>query len=487
MPPFPTSPDEGRGAFLQAIVDALPLAVFAKDYATGVGVFVAWNKRAEELWGLASADVLGRSDFDFFPAEQAEFFLAKDRETLDSGQLVYIAQEPVDSPTVGRRFVRTWKVPLTFGARPYLLGLSLDITEQLGTDRALAESREQLNVVFEVCPVPMLMIAADGRVSAANASANAAFHVGTHGLQGDMLSELVPRGLPLEYSDSDDKMRFPDAGDVTVRRPDGSVFRAEVGLARLSDGPDRSTLAVVHDVTEREDRMRRLRISNADLEQFAHVASHDLREPLRVVASYSELLARQAGDKLDDKERRYLHHILDGSQRMQRLVTDLLTYSRLTTEAKAREWVDSQAVLDGALLDLSVAIAEAGARIDVAPLPMVVADGQQLRRVFQNLVANAITYRRAEAPRVEVSVSEIDGGWQFAVRDNGIGIAEEHFDRIFHMFKRLHGPSDFRGTGVGLAIVSKVVERHGGRIWVKSHEGAGSTFYFTLVTAHEGG
>jgi len=224
-----------------------------------------------------------------------------------------------------------------------------------------------------------------------------------------------------------------------------------------------------------------LRDSNAELEQFAYVASHDLQEPLRMVASFTQLLAKRYQGKLDQDADEFIGFAVDGATRMQALINDLLAYSRVGTRGRPLAPTDGTAALQEARSNLTAALAESGAVVTHDPLPTVLADERQLVQLFQNLIANAVKFRGPEAPRIHVSAGPQDGGWIFAVRDNGIGIAKEHQDRIFTIFQRLHPRAEYSGTGIGLALCKKIVERHGGRIWVESEVGRGSTFYFNLT------
>jgi light-regulated signal transduction histidine kinase (bacteriophytochrome) len=228
------------------------------------------------------------------------------------------------------------------------------------------------------------------------------------------------------------------------------------------------------------EKTEKLARSNEDLEQFAYVASHDLQEPLRMVTSYVQLLARRYESKLDADANEFIGFAVDGAVRMRKLINDLLAYSRVGTEGKELSPTDPEAVLAQSISDLSVAIEENGVLVTHDPLPTVMADRPQLGQLFQNLIGNAIKFRSGEPPRVHISASRNGNGWVFSVRDNGIGIAPEYSERIFIIFQRLHGRQEYPGTGIGLAICKKIVERHGGRIWVKSDPGQGATFYFIL-------
>ena len=229
-----------------------------------------------------------------------------------------------------------------------------------------------------------------------------------------------------------------------------------------------------------EQRSQELARSNGELEQFAYVASHDLQEPLRMVGSYLQLIASRYHDKLDADANQFIEFAVDGAKRMQALINDLLTYSRIGTRVEPFASVDCTALLKTVLRSLQVAIEESAAQISCDPLPSVIGDATQLAQLFQNLIANAIKFRRSQAPAIHIGVEEKNGAWQFSVQDNGIGIAPEYFDRIFVLFQRLHGRAAYPGTGMGLAICKKIVERHGGTIWLKSEAGSGSTFFFII-------
>lgn len=251
-----------------------------------------------------------------------------------------------------------------------------------------------------------------------------------------------------------------------------------------SDGP--CLLGMGVEVSERHAMEEALKRSNADLEDFAYAISHDLQEPLRMISSYLSLLRRRYEGKIDREADDFIAFAVDGSHRMHQMIHDLLEYSRVSSRGAELRPVDSGEVLQAACDNLVRAIADNGATVDAVPLPVVMADGSQLMRLFQNLVGNAIKYRDAgRNPKVSVTASRTDGEWRFAVADNGIGIDAKYYDRIFRVFQRLHSRAEFPGTGIGLAVCKRIVERHGGRIWLESTPGEGSTFYFTLPAPGE--
>jgi PAS domain S-box-containing protein len=272
------------------------------------------------------------------------------------------------------------------------------------------------------------------------------------------------------------------------RNLDGGV-RIEINGSPLKDKDGKLCGGVVafRDITERkrseqerERYVRELQRSNAELEQFAYVASHDLQEPLRMVASYTEILGERYRGKLDADADRYIGYAVDGAQRMQRLILDLLAYARVSSQAKPLAPTDSGNALAAVLAGMRGAISDSHAQIIYADLPIIMADQGQLEQVFQNLINNAIKFRGKRAPRVEISAQLKGDDWTFSVKDSGIGMDMESAGRIFEMFQRLHTREEYEGTGIGLAIAKRIVERHGGRIWCESAPDMGSTFCFTM-------
>jgi light-regulated signal transduction histidine kinase (bacteriophytochrome) len=231
---------------------------------------------------------------------------------------------------------------------------------------------------------------------------------------------------------------------------------------------------------ERLQAERELKRSNEELERFAYVASHDLQEPLRMVGNYVQLLGKRYKGKLDADADDFIGFALDGALRMQRLIEDLLAYARVSSRGAEPAPTDANAALGHALASLKLATEEAQATVTHDPLPVVPADQSQLEHVFLNLIGNALKFRGSDRPVIHVTAAQRDSEWLFSVSDNGIGIEPQHFDRIFVIFQRLHGREAYPGTGIGLAITKRIIDRHRGRIWVESRPGQGSTFRFTL-------
>jgi light-regulated signal transduction histidine kinase (bacteriophytochrome) len=282
------------------------------------------------------------------------------------------------------------------------------------------------------------------------------------------------------YADRMAGKEVPSIYEMALIRKDGITVPVEVNATFINYEGRPADLVVIRDITERKRAEEELRRSNQELEHFAYIASHDLQEPLRMVSSYTQLLAQRYKDKLDADADEFIHYVEDGVSRMRALINGLLVYSRVGTSGAAFELTDCEAAFDCALTNLQVAVDESGAVITHHPLPVVMADASQLTQVFQNLIGNAIKFCNQELPRIHVAAEPRGNEWLFSIRDNGIGIDPQYHDRIFDMSQRLHSRTEYPGTGLGLAICDKVVKRHGGRIWVESQTGKGATFYFTI-------
>jgi light-regulated signal transduction histidine kinase (bacteriophytochrome) len=276
--------------------------------------------------------------------------------------------------------------------------------------------------------------------------------------------------------------------ELTAMRKGGEVLPVEISVVRLGDAEPPVFAGFVRDLSDIKRaehalvaRAEQLARSNEELEQFAYVASHDLQEPLRMIASYVGLLEKRYRGQLDERADKYIHYAVDGAKRMQQLIDDVLTYSRVASRGMELRPVDLGPVVRDVLTILSAQIEETSAQVEVGPLPTVAGDASQLRQLFQNLLGNALKFVGDEPPRVSIDAHPEDGAWVVRVQDNGIGIEPQYFDRIFGVFQRLHERERYAGSGIGLAIAKKILDRHRGRIWLESGVGSGTTFMIRLL------
>jgi PAS domain S-box-containing protein len=459
------------------------------------GRFMRVNSRLCEMFGCAEAELVGRSVKDVSHPE--------DRDIVD-GPRARLAQGRTDSVHVEKRYVRKggsvfWAslaIALERDAegRPlYAISVLDDITGRKQAEAALRENEERFRKSFELASSGVAHVSLDGRFLRVNRRLTE--------ILGYTESELIGRSVK-EVSHPEDR-DVTDAQRALVRagqresvrfekrylKKGGAPVWVSLGVALMRDaaGAPQYEIAMFDDITERKqaevalrEAHEELKRSNSELEQFAYVASHDLQEPLRMVSSYTQLLGRRYHDKLDADAREFMGYIVDGAARMKQLIEDLLAYSRVGTKSRDFKPVDLERPLRRALANLKAAIEESRAAVSFDPLPTLPADEGQLAQVLQNLMGNALKFRSEAAPRIHVAANEREAEWEIAVRDNGIGIEPQYFERIFMVFQRLHNKGEYPGTGIGLAIVKKVVERHGGRVRVESTPGEGSAFIFTL-------
>jgi PAS domain S-box-containing protein len=349
---------------------------------------------------------------------------------------------------------------------------------------ALSESEERFRRMVDVSPLPLVLTRrSDGVVVYINAAAARTFAISQE--------EAVNHVAPDYWTEPADRARVMDllAADnplvnyeVTLKRRTGERFTALISAAFVTFGGENLILTGVLDITERKRLEEDYARSNRDLEQFSYAVSHDLQEPLRMVSSYLTLLDRRYHDRLDGEAHEFIAFAVDGAQRMSRMITDLLEYSRINRRGSRFEPVALEQVLAEAMTNLSTAVAACGAEVTAEPLPTITGDPSQLMRVFQNLIGNALKYRKPDAaPHVRISAEQRDGDWVISVTDDGIGIDPAVTARLFQVFQRLHPRGAYEGTGIGLALCRRILERHGGRIWVDSAgEGQGCTFRFAI-------
>lgn len=431
-------------------------------------------------------------------AEKAQAIADGIRAVLAGSAEAFDLEYACHSPTENRWFHAT-VARLAWTGPPHVVVTHVDVTGYLRDQSLQLESEAHNRAILQNVIDAIVTINADGTIVMVNAAATRMFGYDADELIGRNVTMLMPPSEAVRHSEH--LMQYRQRGtprilgigrEVTARRRDGHEFPVWLTVTEAAL-PDRTMfVGLLRDLTEqkaaeksRQRQARALALSNAELEQFAYVASHDLQEPLRMVTSYLQLLEHRYGDKLDKDAHEFIQFSIDGAARMRQLINDMLTVSRVTTSGKSFEAADTEAALSAAKANLRLVIDETHTTVTHDPLPLVRADPTQMVQLFQNLLSNAMKFRREDPAKIHVSYRREAERHRFGVTDNGIGIDARYFERIFMMFQRLHSRADYPGTGVGLAVCRKIVERHGGRIWVESEPGRGSTFWFTIPA--EGG
>jgi PAS domain S-box-containing protein len=462
-------------------------AIFMIDPA---GRVLSWNAGAERIKGYTAAEIIGQNFACFFSAEDIE--RGRPREIL---RLTAAAgrheEQGMRTRKDGSRFLASFTITALRDPAGNLLGFA-ELSHDLSVSIA---SEAKYRGLLEAAPDAMVVVNEDEKIVLLNFQAENQFGYSRDELVSQPLKNIIPEGFA-ERLIADGTRSAADALaqqigtgiELLGRRKDGNEFPIEIMLSPLKSAGGILVTAAIRDISERKKAeahlmktVEELKRSNDELEHFAYVASHDLQEPLRMVASYTQLLAKRYKGQLDSDADEFIAFAVDGSTRMQGMIQDLLLYSRAGSSGGAFRELDSGVALKNALENLRVTMQESRAVVTHDSLPTLTTDHTQLTQVFQNLVGNAIKYRSAAVPLIQVSAAKQGSDqWQFSVRDNGIGIDSRYFEKIFVLFQRLHGREEFEGTGIGLAICKKMLERLGGRIWVESQPGSGSTFLFTL-------
>jgi len=459
---------------------------------TPEGIITRWSAGAERIFGYSALEIVGKSVLPLIPSDrihEEEQILARVRrgDGVNEFETTRLRKD--------QTAITVWIsiAPIKDG-RGQLIGISKvarDITVRKREEEALRLSEARYRRLFETAQDGILILdATTGQVVDANPFMRVLLGYSLEEFAGKKLWEVGPfKGIEASKTifaelQLKDSVRYES---LTLERKDGGRVEAEFISNAYVAAERRFIQCNIRDITERrrleilaEGRIVELARSNDELAQFGYVASHDLQEPLRAVASCVQLLQKRYGGQLDARADEFIAHAVAGIKRMETLIKDLLAYSRLGSQAQPLVQTNCAAVLANALANLTVAITESGAVVTHEALPVVDADPTQLVQVFQNLLSNAVKFRGTGAPAIHVGAVHGAGEWTLSVADNGIGMEPQYFTRIFEVFQRLHTRREYHGTGIGLAICKKIIERHGGRIWVESQPGAGSVFRFTL-------
>jgi PAS domain S-box-containing protein len=488
---------EGR---YRGLLEAAPDAMVVVNQG---GEIVLLNVQAEKQFGYSRDELVGQKVKNIIPEGFAERLIA---DGTRSAAEALAQQIGTGIELIARRKNRSefpieiMLSPLESAEGTLVTAAIRDISVRRAAERHLAQMEGRYRGLLEAAPDAMVVVNQKGEIVLLNVQAEKQFGYSRDELVGQKVKNIIPQGFA-ERLVADALRSVEDALaqqigtgiELTGRRKDSSEFPIEIMLSPLESAEGILVTAAVRDITTRKtaeanllNKMEELNRSNEELGQFAYIASHDLQEPLRMVASYTQLLSRRYKGKLDSDADEFIAFAVDGASRMQRLIQDLLAYSRVGTKGRDLLDISSEEALQQALINLRGAIEEKDALVTHDPLPAVVADDMQLIQLFQNLVGNAIKYQNAEIPKVHISASRNGSKkWTFSVKDNGLGIDPQYFEKIFGMFQRLHKREEFAGTGIGLAICKKIVERHGGSISVESQPGQGSTFRFALAESEK--
>jgi PAS domain S-box-containing protein len=484
---------EGR---YRGLLEAAPDAMVVVNQG---GEIVLLNLQAEKQFGYQRDELVGQKVKNIIPEGFAERLIADGTRTAAEAlaQQIGTGIELYGRRKDGSDFpIEIMLSPLESAEGILVTAAIRNISVRKDAEKHLAQMEGRYRGLLEAAPDAMVVVNQVGEIVLLNVQAEKQFGYRRDELVGQKVKNIIPEGFAerliadaLRSAEDALAQQIGTGIELTGRRKNGSDFPIEIMLSPLESAEGILVTAAIRDITKRKkaeahllQKVEELNRSNEELGQFAYVVSHDLQEPLRMVASYTQLLSRRYKGKLDSDADEFISFAVDGASRMQRLIQDLLAYSRVGTKGKDLLDTSSEDALQQALINLRGAIKDSGALVTHDPLPAVLADEMQLIQLFQNLVGNAIKYQGPGVPRVHVSATR-NGvrKWVFSVQDNGLGIDPQYFEKIFGMFQRLHKREEFAGTGIGLAICKKIVERHGGNISVESRPGQGSTFRFALA------
>lgn len=377
----------------------------------------------------------------------------------------------------------------------YILSVGNDITDNIRLHRELIDSEQKFKAICNSAQDAIILIDNDGNIIYWNNSAENIFHYSEGEVLGKNLHKLLaPEKYHVNHFSAMEKFKATGEGnaigktlDLTALRKNGEEFPIELSLSAIKIKDKWNAVGIIRDTSERKkiekllkERTEALEKSNKELEEFAYIASHDLQEPLRMISSYVQLLERRYKNKLDQDANDFISYAVEGSARMKALINDLLAYSRVGTKGKEFAKTNISDILKKVLQNLQIALEENKVEISIGPMPVIMADDTQMIQLFQNLIGNAIKFKNKNPPKISIDCKEKNGNYIFSVSDNGIGIEKEYYDRIFMIFQRLHTRDKYPGTGIGLAVCKKIVERHGGSIWLESEVGKGTIFYFSI-------
>lgn len=477
----------------EMLYDSAPDMFVSADYRTSI--ITQCNQTMATKLGYDKEEIIGKSHYDLYHPDSLDQLrealnTIAEKKAATNLDLSLLRKDGV------RIIVRVNISAVTDDNGEIILSNSIlrDITELEIAQKALRQNEERLRVMLESLPNAIIVVDSNGDIELMNRRAEQYFGYEKEEIVGQPLHLLIPSRFQenhhhyfQDYWSKQVPRAMGENRDLFAKRKDGSEFPVEVGLTPCRINHKTVIISSVIDITERKhaeetlrEKSEALARSNDELKQFAYIASHDLQEPLRKIISFTQKLEQRYRSELDERGEKYITFVVDGAMRMKKLITDLLDFSRVDREEQPFSTIDCNQLLNQTVAMFDQSIQENNAQIQVGDLPVVRGNPSQLSQVFQNLIGNALKFHGAGTTEIKIQARDSSREWTFSIADNGIGIEAQYLDQIFVIFKRLHSRFEHSGTGIGLAICKKIIENHGGRIWVESEPGEGSTFFFTL-------
>lgn len=477
-----------NAARLEAVLNTVIDGIITID---DMGIIKSFNPSAVRIFGYKPDEVIDKNVKVLMPdpyQKEHDSYIANYKNTGEK-KVIGIGREVAARRKNGQIFPMELGInEMNISGKRMFVGTIRDISDRKKAEQALKDSQAKLEAIVDNTVDGLITIDELGHIETFNKSCQRIFGYKSDEVVGQNVKVLMPEpyhkehdGYLKHYKSTGEKKIIGIGREVRGKRKNGTIFPLDLSISEVNIEGRKIYSGIVRDISDRKKAEDEIIRSNEELERFAYIASHDLQEPLRLITNFTNLLFDEYQDSFDDQAAQYMNFIMDASRRMQDLVGDLLEYSRIGHEDAGFSEFDSKVFTELALNNLRESITETNAEISIGNLPVIYAKPIRFTRLIQNLVVNAIKYRKKEiAPKIEINVKETKDAWLYSVSDNGIGIKNEYLEQIFIIFKRLHGKSEYQGTGIGLAVCKKIVESFEGKIWAESEFGKGSVFYFTV-------
>lgn len=476
------------GGYLEKVIDTVLDGLIIIDEN---GHIQSFNPAATKIFGYQPADVIGNTVKLLMPEPYHTAFdsFIEDDFNTDTSSIIGSGREVKAKRKDGTLF------PLWLGINEMqvegtrmFVSTVRDLTERYQAQQIIRDGESYLQAIVDNTVDGLITIDQQGAIGSFNKACEQIFGYSSFEVIGQNVKILMPEPFHQEHDgylknhiSTGEKKIIGIGREVYGRRKNGEIFPLDLSVSEVQTKSGRVYSGILRDITERKKAEEQILRSNKELERFAFIASHDLQEPLRMISSFTTLLQDEYGDLINEEAKQYMGFIIDASFRMQNLVTDILEYSRIGTDISELEEFDADEQLDIALINLKGVIDSGKVNIRREKLPIITANATQFGRLLQNLISNAVKYSDdTRVGEITIDWRESNTEWVFAIKDNGIGIEEEHIDKIFTIFKRLHNKDEFTGTGIGLSECKRIVELFGGSIWVESAKNKGSTFFFSI-------